>query len=83
MPVRNGSINAGLQRRAELKVLRCTLQLIPPAFVAKTCQPGGAAYFFGNASFASFSSSCTQLFDLIGSKAMISEPAATTMAIAA
>ena len=40
-------------------------------------------YGLENASFASFSSSCTQLFDLIGSKAMISEPAATTMAIAA
>ena len=53
--------------------------MIAPILVTKADQPD----FFGNTTFSAFTISCTQAFSLIGSSAMISEPAATRIAIVA
>ena len=65
------------KRGAKLEVLRPLLQLLLPGQIAEANQPD---HFFGKMTFSALITSCTQLFSLIGSRVMISEPAATTMA---
>ena len=79
VPIRFGAIQLYRQRRMELVVLRPLLEVIAPVFITKADQPG----FFGNTTFNALTISCTQAFSLIGSSAIISEPAATRIAMAA
>ena len=53
--------------------------MVAPVLISEADQPS----FFGKTTFSALRISCTQAFSLIGSRAMISEPAAITMAIAA
>jgi hypothetical protein len=79
VPVFDRAVKPWLQRGAKLKILRPSLQVMPPIFIAKADQEG----FFGKTTFSALTMSCTQAFSLIGSSAIISEPAAITMAMAA
>ena len=81
MPIGFGTIQARFKGGAELVVLRCFAEVIPPALIAKPCQPYCfGVQRFGKTTFKAFTISWTQLFSLIGSRVIISEPAATKMA---
>lgn len=68
----------------KLVVTRCLLQSVPPAFIPIAGQPYRlAVQRFGKTTFNALMTSCTQEFSLIGSRAMISLPAITRMAITA
>jgi hypothetical protein len=58
--------------------------VITPGFVAKSREPYGVSLQrFGKTTLSAFIISCTQEFSLMGSRVIISDPAATRMAIAA
>lgn len=83
-PILLGNVEPGLEGGAELVILSSLLEVVTPVLVAKTHQPGGvAAQRFGKAVRRSFIPSCSQLLERIGSRAMISEPAATMIAMIA
>ena len=77
MPLIFLAVKARRERGAKLEVLRPLLQLLLPSRIAEANQPD---HFFGKMTFSALITSCTQLFSLIGSRVMISEPAATMMA---
>jgi len=65
------------KRGAKLEISRPLLQLLLPGRIAEANQPD---HFFGKMTFSALIANCAQLFSLIGSRVMISEPAATMMA---
>ena len=84
MPVFDGAIQARLKGGVEFVVLRCFAQVITPVLVAESRQPNRVgSQRFGKTTFSALRMSWTQLFSLMGSRAITSEPAATRIAITA
>lgn len=77
VPVLDGDGHAGLERGVELVVLGSPLELSLPLRLAKAQL---SPQRFGKAMRSIFIPSCSQLLERMGSRAMISEPAATRMA---
>ena len=84
VPVFDGAIQSGVERGVEFVVLRCFAKVVTPGFVAESRQPDGVGFQrFGKITFSALRISWTQLFSLIGSSAMTSEPAAIKIATTA
>jgi len=65
-------------------VLRQAVGFVAPVLVAESCQPNGVGVQrFGKMIFSALTINCTQEFSLMGSRVMISELAAMTMATTA